>query len=172
VIQSLIRRYTPPTAATGSGGNEQSVMSEELGAVRAELLRVDGKCEALTGLAGAGATYLATQVHAKEPLAVWLPMALAGTALGIAAVVLLVFVIRPRFGAEGFCRYAQMTADSAAKLFTNGAAATKTVEFRAGALVTYSKLTLRKYVAYRLAVDLTTFAALAIAAGTIAKGLV
>jgi Pycsar effector protein len=138
-------------------GGQNAVLSAELAAVRAELVRVDGKCATLAALAGAMMAFLATQVSDHAPLPVRAVLGAAGLVLAAASIVLLVGVLRPRLGSTGFRRYAAMDTDQIRDLFTDLASththqATRCLE--SGELKVLSQFAATKYLRLRLAVDL------------------
>lgn len=150
---------------------QDTLMAEELAAVRGELARVDAKCATLIGLAGAALAFLVTQIAGPAPLAVRVLLGGAAVVLAVAAVVLLA-VIRPRLGTVGFCRYAAMTSDEIRRMFTAGeASSTHERRFRAESLLTYSRITRRKYGRLRVAVDLLGAGVVLLGAGVVAGAI-
>lgn len=90
----------------------------ELAAVRGELGRVDGKCGVLTAIATGAAAFSVSQA-AHGPLAARLALSAAG-AVFAAAVLVLLWVLRPQFGPAGWCRYVQMPASDIEDLDRDG----------------------------------------------------
>jgi Pycsar effector protein len=153
-------------------------LSEELAAVRAELARVDAKCATLAALAGAAAAFTATQA-AHGPLAVRAAAAAAGLAFTAAVLVLLLAVLRPRFGGSGFCRYAALSQlairDLARYGWTDdvqhGRPRLEAHVLGPSDLSVLSKLAYAKYRRLRLAVDLMS-AGVALLAAAVVAGVI
>jgi hypothetical protein len=148
----------------------------ELAAVRGELSRVDAKCGTLAGLAGAALAFLVTQTG-HGPLAVRILLGTAGAVMAAATMVLLLAVLRPRLGSTGFRRYAVMSGNELADLFTRGrstpaAGAVLATSLEIEDLQVLSQIVNRKFLGLRLAVDLIAFSVLlmtvALLAGVIA----
>jgi Family of unknown function (DUF5706) len=138
-------------------------LNEELGAVRAELTRLDSKCSTLAGLSGAALAFVATRVTGHGPMLTKVPLVIAGVALAAAAVVLLATVLRPRFGPTGFNRYAVMTATQIRALLETHTGDEDTD--RARDLYILSSFARRKNRRLRLAVDLIIAAVALVALG-------
>lgn len=157
-----------------------TVLANQLTAVRGELTRVDTKCSTLTGLTGAALLFLVAQ-SGHGPVIERLQLAAAGVVLATATLVLL-SVLRPQLGSTGFRRYAAMTPAQVSAMFMvrspfnpdrqgNGASA-DVDGIDAEDLQVLSQITDRKYRSLRLAVDLTmvaiVFMAFALLTGAIA----
>jgi len=149
-------------------------LSEELAAVRAELARVDSKCATLAGLAGAAAEFTATQAG-HGPGAVSAATAAAAVLVFVRAVlVLLLTVLRPRFGGSGFCRYAAMTTQHIASVVTIGRSGGSIFDgvwasdIGPDDLVTLARITHAKYRRLRAAVDLMAAGVVLLAAAVVA----
>ena len=127
-------------------------LNEELAAVRTELTRLDGKSSTLTTLAGAALAFVVAHTAGHAPIAVKVPMVIAGIAVACAAVLLLATVLRPRLGPTGFNRYSTMTSAQICALLKTGTGADAD---RAKDLEILSRFARVKNLRYRLALDLT-----------------
>ncbi|MDL4777871.1 Pycsar system effector family protein [Actinomadura xylanilytica] len=97
----------------------RSVLADELGAVRQEMTRLDGKVSTLVAISGAGLAVLTSQIS-RGPAPVRVMLAAAGLALAAAAVVLLAGILRPRLGRGGFNLWAGLSVEQIERLFTVG----------------------------------------------------
>jgi hypothetical protein len=140
------------------------IVAGELAAVRGELIRVDGKCATLAGLAVAALAFVLTQASVRTPLVERVLLVTAAVALAAAALVLLLRVLRPAFGPTGFCRWAGMSpAEIQAEL------ADVAEDFhQAAEVAVLSRLADRKFRALRTAIHLLVVAVVLIAAAILA----
>jgi len=156
----------PETARAG-----MDWLAGELAAVRGELARVDAKCGVLTAVATGAAAFTATQAG-HGPLAARVILAAAGVTFA-AAVLVLLRVLRPRFGNAGWCRYRQVPAAHLAGLGASGQAPPgqrpgNPRDLMAEDLVVLAGLAMGKYRRVKLAVDLTSAGVILLAAGVVA----
>lgn len=158
------------------------LLSTELVGVRAELNRVDAKCQMLAGLSGAAAAFTATQVIGHGPAITRWMLGLAGVVLAAATVLLLAAVIRPRLGVTGFCQYADLPYDDVEALFKHGRTdrrsagtfdptAVEAEEVELIDLMALSRLVKRKYTWLRGAVDLSAAGVVFIGLGVLAGAI-
>lgn len=152
-------------------------IDDELAAARGELARTDSKCGVLAAVATGAAAFTVTQTG-HGPVAVRLVLAVAGVVFA-AAVLLLLAVLRPRFGSGGWCRYAGLAVDQVALLddfgsvdVVDGAGQVDHTEcvqdFAAEDLVVLSRILRVKYWRLRLAVDLASAGVVLLGAGIVA----
>lgn len=126
-------------------------IADELAAVRAELPRVDAKVGTLASLTMAGLAFLATQV-AHGPILVRILMSAAGVLLAAATLVLLLAVLRPRFGTTGgFRRWARLSEEEIPAALGEDSRHVRD-------LITIASIADRKFTGLRWAVDLTAIA--------------
>ncbi|GAA4522866.1 hypothetical protein GCM10023191_102360 [Actinoallomurus oryzae] len=166
-----------------------SLLKSELAVVRAELTRVDAKCQTLAGLSGAAAAFTATQVAGHGPGTTRWTLGVAGVLLAAATVLLLTKVLRPHLGISGFCQYADLTSDEAEALFTHGCSAWHREQMPAYDptrydpakieaddielidLIALSRLVRRKYRWLRRAIDLSVVGVVFIGLGVLAGAI-
>jgi Pycsar effector protein len=127
------------------------LLAEELAAVRGELARVDGKSSTLLALAAGGLAVAAT-THPHSVLGAWLIRAAMFTTA--VALVLVLFVVRPRLGRTGFFQHARRSAaDTRTELAESDLHA-----WRSRELLVLSRIAVRKYELLRAAVTLQIIA--------------
>ncbi|GAA0968897.1 Pycsar system effector family protein [Actinocorallia libanotica] len=140
------------------------ILASELMAVRGELTRIDAKCGALVGLAGAGLAFLMQASTQRLDLAVRVLAVVAAVCWAGAALVLLVRVLRPQLGSTGFCRWADMTpGDICGEIL-----AAREDTHASRELVFLSTLARRKYAALRTAVNLLAAGVIVVAVAALA----
>jgi hypothetical protein len=126
-------------------------LSEELAAVRGELVRVDAKAATLTGIDGLVLAYLSTQIS-HRPLPVAVLLGLAGACLAAALLIMLIGVLRPQLGPRGFGRYSQMTTAQVREDLV-GDSAPEIEHAQAEDLRILSQIAASKFARARMAVD-------------------
>lgn len=148
------------------GEKARQRLTAEMDVVRVELTRVDAKCSTLVGLAGAALAFLVTQMHG--PIGVRALLAGAGVLLA-AAVLVLLWVLRPRLGAAGFCAFARTSPDGIARwALADEPDGLKALTAEAADLRFLSQIVDRKYRSLRRAVDLAGLAVILLAAALVA----
>jgi hypothetical protein len=143
-------------------GEQMRALEAEVAAVRGELTRLDAKCGTLASVAGIGAAVLTGQIT-HGPVAARVLLAAAGLLLAVAAVLLL-WILRPRMGRTGWCRWAHLDAQSITVAFTRGDAAVRAADD----LHVLSAITMAKQIRLRRAVDLLVAAVAVVAAALVA----
>lgn len=96
------------------------VLESELAAVRGELARIDHKCATLVALSGVVMAVVIPQIGRVSDSHVRTVMGVGVLVLAIAAVVMLVAILRPRLGTSGFQRWSAMTPRQIERMFTVG----------------------------------------------------
>jgi hypothetical protein len=125
----------------------EQLLARETEAVRGEISRADGKCGVLTALTGTAAVVAASQLPHGPALA-QAAVGMAAAAL-LAATVLTLWALRPRYGRHGWCRWSLMTADAIR------AAADADDADQAATLAGLSRIARAKYDNIRAAISLT-----------------
>jgi hypothetical protein len=138
---------------------EDELLTEELEAVRGELLRVDQKSETLLTLAAAGFAVALTGGRPHDALAGRLSA--AGLLAAGAATMQLLLVVQPRLGAAWSRRLTRERSGASAGLRT----------WRCGELTALSRIVVAKYRMLRIAAYLLMCALALMVAAQLAEGL-
>lgn len=143
---------TSPTATA-------TPLSEELAAVRAEMVRADNLCATMTGVSGVLLALLAPQLTGHQGVAALGVFALSCGLLIAALLVLLLGVMRPRLGtAVEFPMFAGLDPDEIGQILIDLSTASLQ-RHQCAELRILSDIILRKYQRLRIAIRLTAAAA-------------
>ena len=134
-------------ASKMTAGPAGELLARETEAVRGEISRADGKCGVLTALTGTAAVVAAAQLP-HGPVLAQAAVGMAAAAL-LAATVLTLWALRPRYGRHGWCRWSLLTADGVRAAADAGDAD------QAAALAGLSRIARAKYDNIRAAISLT-----------------